>query len=229
MAVNSVVAVSGAAGLLGPAVVRAFRAAGAALAVGGRSTDKLVQLLDSVGVPPDERLESAVDLQDPRAAERWARDVKARFGKVDAVLHLVGGYKAGTSVSEIDPAEWQELQAILVGTTLHVVRAFAGMLRESRGRFISVTSAKVQAPTSKSAVYAMAKAASDALVLALADELRGSGATANLIVVDSIESPGKPYGKSTPAREIAETMLFLCSPSAATINGARIPLLGRGL
>lgn len=38
----------------------------------------------------------------------------------------------------------------------------------------------------------------------------------------------KPYGKSTPAREIAAAMLFLCSEEAATINGVRLPLMGRG-
>jgi acetoacetyl-CoA reductase len=103
------------------------------------------------------------------------------------------------------------------------------------GRFIGVTSPKVQAPTAKSTLYSAAKAASDALVLSLADELRGSGATANLVVVDSIEEPEKagaeprkPYGKSTPAAEIASAMLFLCSPQAATINGVRLPLTGRG-
>jgi NAD(P)-dependent dehydrogenase (short-subunit alcohol dehydrogenase family) len=81
----------------------------------------------------------------------------------------------------------------------------------------------------------MGKAASDALVLALADELRGTGATANLIEVDSIDSPEtrdaqqkKAYGKSTPAEEIAAAMVFLCTDEAATINGARLPLTGRG-
>ena len=229
MAVRNVVAVSGAAGLLGPTVTRAFHDAGDALAVSGRSREKLGQLMDSVGAGPNERLESAVDLRDPRAAQAWADEIVSTFGKVDALLHLVGGYRGGTPVTAIDAADWNELQSSLVGTTINVIRAFAGRLKESRGRFISVTSVKAQAPTSRSAAYAMAKAASDALVLALADELRGSGATANLIVVDSIESPGKPYGKSTSAREIADTMLFLCSPAADTINGARIPLIGRGL
>jgi NADP-dependent 3-hydroxy acid dehydrogenase YdfG len=226
--VRNVVAISGAAGLLGPTVARAFCDAGAVLAVSGRSKEKLEQLLDSIGAPPGARLASAVDLTDPRAALAWAEEVQRTFGKVDVVLHLVGGYRGGTTLSELDPADWQELQAMVVGTALHVVRAFAGPLRASRGRFIGVTSPKAQAPTAKSAVYAMAKAASDALVLALADELRGTGATANLLVVDSIESPGKAYGKTTPAAEIAAAMQFLCSPAAATINGARIPLTGRG-
>jgi NAD(P)-dependent dehydrogenase (short-subunit alcohol dehydrogenase family) len=231
---RKVVAISGAAGGLGPTVARAFFDAGATLAVAGRSEEKLVQLLDSLRVPPDRRLASGVDLGDAAAARSWAGAVTEKFGRVDVVLHLVGGYKGGTSLAELSLADWNELSGMLVDTTLCVVRAFAGALKAGGGRFIAVTSPKVRAPTAKSAVYSMAKAATDALVLALADDLRGTGSTANLIVVDSIDfpeargkEPKKPYGKSTPAEEIAAAMIFLCSDQAATINGAHVPLIGR--
>ena len=65
-----------------------------------------------------------------------------------------------------------------------------------------MTSLKAQAPTAKSALYAMGKAASDASVLALADELRGSGATANLVVVDSIDTPESAAEGAKAVREI---------------------------
>ena len=228
MASNKVVAVTGAAGGLGPTVVHAFHEAGASLAVAGRSREKLVELLDSLHVPAEDRLATGVDLAEPQATEAWAAQVKKKFGRVDAVLHLVGGYTAGSSLSELRLEDWDEIQRMLIRTTLCVVRAFAGPLREAGGRLVAVTSPKAQTPTAKSALYSMAKAGSDALVLALADELRGSGATANLIVVDSIGAPQpNKYGKSTPAEEIAAAMLFLCSDAAATINGARISLTGR--
>jgi len=229
-----VMAISGAAGGLGPTVARAFFNAGASLALAGRSEEKLVLLLDTLGVPPMRRLASGVDLADAAAARAWAAAVQERFGRVDVVLHLVGGYRGGVSLAELSLSDWNELQGMLIGTTLSVVRAFAGILKRGGGRFIAVTSPKAQAPTAKSALYSMAKAASDALVLALADELRGTGSTANLVVVDSIDfpeargtEPRKPYGKSTPAEEIAAAMLFLCSDKAATINGARVPLTGK--
>ena len=225
---GKIVAISGAAGGLGPTVARAFFKAGDSLAVAGRSVAKLDQLLDSLGAPPDRRLASAVDLGDPGAAQAWVQSVLAKFGRIDVVLHLVGGYKGGTSVADISLSDWRDLQEALVGTTINVVRAFAGTLKKSGGRFIGVTSPKAHAPTAKSALYSMAKAASDALVLSLADELKGTGSTANLIVVDSIGSdPQKPYGKSTPPEEIAAAMLFLCSDNAATINGIRLPLMGK--
>jgi len=233
---DRIVAISGAAGGLGPTVARAFFEDGASLAVAGRSQEGLTRLLDSLKVPAERRLATAVDLTDQAAARGWAQEIIGKFGRVDVVLHLVGGYKGGISIADIDDAEWNSLHDMIVRTTLNVARAFVGPLKSGGwGRFIGVTSPKAQAPTAKSALYAMGKAASDALVLALADELRGTGATANLIVVDAIDTPEsrgnepkKPYGKSTPAEEIAAAMLFLCSDQAATINGVRLPLIGRG-
>ncbi len=231
-----IVAISGAAGGLGPTVARAFLDADATLAVAGRNASRLAQMLEDIGAPPARRLATAADLADPEAARAWAAAVAERFGRVDVVLHLVGGYAGGGALSDLQMADWQKLESMLVLTTFSVVRAFAGPLKAGgAGRFVAVSSLKAQAPTAKSALYAAAKAASDALVLALADELRGSGATANLVVVDSIEPPEsagaaarKPYGKATPAAEIAKAMMYLCSPEAATINGIRLPLTGRG-
>jgi NAD(P)-dependent dehydrogenase (short-subunit alcohol dehydrogenase family) len=231
MQVDRVAAISGAAGSLGPAVVEAFFRAGARLAVAGRDAERLSRLLDSLGVPEEKRLVTAVDLSDPAGAAAWAAAVTGRFGRVDVVLHLVGGYRGGTAIADIPPEDWQFLKTAAMDTTLNVVRAFSRPLREcGRGRFISVTSPKAQAPAAKGAIYAMAKAASDAAVLALADELRGSGATANLISVNAIgpADQGRDYGKSTPPAEIAAAMLYLCSDEAGRINGVRLSLAGRG-
>ncbi len=234
MSAERVVAVSGAGGSLGPSVVRAFAATGASLALAGRDPAKLSALV--AALPAGRRLVTAVDLLDPAAAEAWAAEIGRRLGGVDVVVHLVGGYRGGASISGIQTADWTAMHDSLIVTTLNVARAFAGPLKASgRGRFISVTSTKVRAPTARSAVYSMAKSASDTLVRALADELRGTGSTANLIEVDSIDAPEsrapgekKAYGKTTTAEEIAAAMLYLCSEEAALINGARIPLTGRG-
>ena len=207
---------------------------GATLAVAGRNEEKLTALLDSLKAPLEKRLATSVDLTDEAAARGWADLVGRTFGRVDIVVHLVGGYKGGTTISEIQAADWDSLHAMLVRTTLNVVRAFARPLSANGwGRFLAVTSPRAQSPTAKNALYAMAKSASDALVLALADELKGTGATANLVMVDSIAmegggAPNKGYGRTTPAEEIAAAMLFLCSDEAATIDGVRLPMIGRG-
>jgi NAD(P)-dependent dehydrogenase (short-subunit alcohol dehydrogenase family) len=232
---DKVVAIAGAAGGLGPTVARAFAEAGAKLAVAGRNEAELVKLLDALGLPDNRRLASAVDLTDDAATKAWADQIVARFGRVDVALHLVGGYKGGASITDTPLADWDFIHNLLIKTTLNVARAFASPLKSNGwGRFITVTSPRAQAPTAKTAIYAMGKAAADALVLALADEFKGSGATANAIAVSSIVTPerraaepGKDFGKSTAAEEIAAAMLYLCSDAAGVVNGARLPLTGR--
>ena len=233
---GKIVAISGATGGLGPTVVRAFLDAGSRLAVAGRSAETLKTLVDSLPGAAGRCMTTVVDLTEEAATRGWADQVVRKLGRVDVVAHLVGGYRGGSSIAEIQASDWDFLRANLVTTTLNVVRAFVGPLSSNGwGRFLAVTSPRAQAPTAKNALYAMAKSASDALVLAMANELAGSGATANLIMVDSIEVPGadaaaqkKAYGKSTSAAQIAAAMLFLCSDEAATINGVRLPLIGRG-
>ena len=233
---DKVVAIAGAAGGLGPTVARAFVDAGARLAVAGRNQADLIRLLDALKLPEDHRLASAVDLTDAAAAQAWADQIIGKFGRVDVVLHLIGGYKGGTSIANIPLADWDFIYNLLIKTTLNVARAFVNPLKANGwGRFITVTSLRAQVPSAKTAIYAMGKAAADALVLALADELKGSGATANAIVVNSIVTPeqraaepGKDYSKATSAEDIAAAMLYLCSDDAGVINGARLPLTGRG-
>jgi NADP-dependent 3-hydroxy acid dehydrogenase YdfG len=230
-----IVVITGAGGSLGPTVVRAFAGTGAVIALAGRDRARLEAVLDAAQVPADRRMASAVDLGDEAAAAEWASDVLRARGGVDTVIHLVGGYKGGTSIAQVRLADWQSLQLSLVTTTLNVARALAAPLKAcGRGRFLAVTSPKARMPTARSAVYAMAKAASDALVMALADELKGTGSTANLIEVDSIDAPdARAPGAAAPARatgaeQIAAAMLALCAPESAGINGARVPVVGQG-
>jgi NAD(P)-dependent dehydrogenase (short-subunit alcohol dehydrogenase family) len=89
------------------------------------------------------------------------------------------------------------------------------------GRFICVSSPTAGDPTAKQVQYSVAKAAEEALVLTLAKELRGTGVTANVIVVKQIGDE-----KGTSPQDIAAAMLFLCSDSGGAINGARLPLFG---
>lgn len=231
---NKVVAIAGATGGLGPTVVRAFADAGAHLAFADRNMDKQVELLRSLNSPSDRHFPSEVDLLDEARTRSWAEEVVARYSRVDAVLHLVGGYRGGQAIGEFPPADWDLLYNLLVQTTWHMMRAFVAPLKASKGRFITVSSPQAQKPSRTNAAYGAFKAAADALVLALADEFKGTGATANIIVVNAIltpqmhaEKPNENYAKHTSAEDIAAAMLYLCSEQAGTMNGQRIALYGK--
>jgi NAD(P)-dependent dehydrogenase (short-subunit alcohol dehydrogenase family) len=155
-----------------------------------------------------------------------------RFGRVDALAHLVGGWRGGQPLDQAPLADWAWLHDLLVRTVQHTSRAFAGPLKASgHGRFVLVSSAVAQKPTSSNAAYAAAKAAAEAWTLALADELAGTGATANVIVVNAIltpqmraENPDKEYPTFTAAEDIADAIAFVLSDAAAKMNGKRLAL-----
>jgi NAD(P)-dependent dehydrogenase (short-subunit alcohol dehydrogenase family) len=226
-----VVAVAGAGGNLGPSVVRTFAAGRARLALAGRHREPLEALASEAGTDADV---TAVDLLDPGSTRAWADGVLERMGSVDALLHLVGGWRGGTPIEDAPLEDWGALHDLLIRTLQHSTQAFAKPLMESgRGRFVVISAGQAQAPTHPNAAYAAAKAAAETWTLALADRFRGTGATANIVVVGSIvtpemraQDPEKDFSKATPAEAIAEALAFLCSDEAAQMNGKRLDLRG---
>jgi NAD(P)-dependent dehydrogenase (short-subunit alcohol dehydrogenase family) len=230
-----VVAVAGAGGGLGPVVVERLAEAGATVAGTDRNQGKLDEIAADLAVPADRWDGRAVDLLDEEATRDWCAALVGRFGRVDALLHLVGGWKGGQPLHEAPLADWDLLHDLLVRTVQHTSRAFHdALLASEHGRFVLVSAKQAQAPTSDNAAYAAAKAAAEAWTLALADGFAGTGATANIVVVEAIltpqmreENPDKDFPTFTPAEHLAEAIAFLCSDAAAKMNGQRFPLTMR--
>lgn len=227
---DRVIAVAGAAGNLGPTVVQRLASAESRVCACGRDQASLDALATDVGdIDTD-----AVDLLDPAATRAWADDLASRHGRVDGLVHLVGGWRGGAPIEEAPLEDWDFLSSLLVRTVQNATQAFASRLMASgHGRFVLVSSGQAQAPTHPNAAYAAAKAASETWTLALADRFRGTGATANLVVVGAIvtpamraESPDRDFSTFTPAEEIAEAVAYLCSDAAASMNGQRVTLRG---
>ncbi len=229
--VDRVIAVAGAGGNLGPTVVRRLASARATLELGSRDKAPLDALSADLEIEADN---ASVDLLDPGSARSWVDAIVARHGRVDGLVHLVGGWRGGKPIEEAPLEDWDILHGLLIRTVQHTTQAFAPQLVASgRGRFVLVSSSQAQAPTHTNAAYAAAKAGAEAWTLALADRFRGSGATANIVVVGAIvtpamreETPDKDFSTFTSAEEIAEAVAYLCSGEAASMNGQRITLRG---
>jgi NAD(P)-dependent dehydrogenase (short-subunit alcohol dehydrogenase family) len=207
-------------------------AGGATVAGAGRDPAGIDALGEELALPADRWDGRAVDLLDEAAARTWCSELLARFGRVDGLLHLVGGWRGGQPLHEAPQSDWELLHDLLVRTVQHTTRAFHdALLASGRGRFVLVSAKQAQAPTNANAAYAAAKAAAEAWTLALADGFGGRGATANIIVVDAIltaqmreENPDKEFPSFAPAEHIAEAIAFLCSDAGGSMNGQRLPL-----
>lgn len=233
---DRVIAVAGVSGGLGPLVAQRLAAEGAIVAGTDRDQAALDGLAADLGLPADRWDGRTADLLDEEATRAWCAGLVERFGRVDGLVHLVGGWRGGEPLHEAPLADWELLHDLLVRTVQHTSRAFHDQIAASeQGRFVLVSAKQAQAPTNANAAYAAAKAAAEAWTLALADGFEPGGATANIIVVDAIltprmreENPGEEYPTFTPAEDIAAAVAFLCSEEAKKMNGQRLPLtMGR--
>jgi NAD(P)-dependent dehydrogenase (short-subunit alcohol dehydrogenase family) len=212
----TVVAIAGAGGGLGPVVVKRLKDDGHTVAGIDRDADALARC----GGVDDAQ---AVDLLDPVAAQAWAASLVEKFGRVDALVHLVGGWRGGKLIDETPEEDWEFLRSLLIDTLRHASRAFLPALRESAGRFLLVSSSQAQRPDAKNAAYAAAKAAAETWTLALARDLAEHGGTANVLVVHAI---GDAQPSFTPAPDLAEAIAFALGEHGGKMNGQRFSLHG---
>jgi NAD(P)-dependent dehydrogenase (short-subunit alcohol dehydrogenase family) len=227
-----VYAIAGAGGGLGPLVVERLAQAGATVAGTDRSQETLDSIAADLGMPAERWDGRAVDLLDEAAAREWCAALVERFGQVDGLIHLVGGWRGGQPLHEAPLGDWDFLHDLLIRTVQHTTRAFHDQIAASeQGRFVLVSAKQAQSPSNGNAAYAAAKAAAEAWTLALADGFEPGGATANIVVVDAIltpgmhaESPGEEFPTFTPAEHVAAAIAFLCSEAAEKMNGQRFPL-----
>ncbi len=158
-----------------------------------------------------------VDLRDPDATSRVADGIVARHGRVDGVIHLVGGWSAGH-----DDAGWEQLLANNVATLRNTTRAFRdALLASGDGRFLMVSSTAVEAPSWSGANYVTTKAAAEMWMRSLARGWAKAGTAAATIF--AVGSLGDEEG-GTPVSVLADRVAELWSRSVADLNDARIIL-----
>jgi len=228
---GKVVAVAGAAGGLGPTVCRRLAEAGATVAATDVDGSKLDALATELGIS-DERWDGrAADLLTADGAAGWAEAITAKFGKVDGLVHLVGGWKGGEPLATASLDDYELLHDLLVRTLQHATRAFHDAIAHQGGRFVLISSTQAQKPDGTNASYGATKAAAEAWTLALADSLSESGATANIVVVNAIltpamreQNPDKPFKTFTSVEDIADAVAYLLGDAAAKMNGGRLEL-----
>ncbi|HMD81169.1 MAG TPA: SDR family oxidoreductase, partial [Anaerolineales bacterium] len=165
------------------------------------------------------------DLRNGDAVRSAAEAVSAKFGRVDALIHLVGGWVGGKTLPEASAEDLESMLDQHVWTTFHLFQSFAPKLASNGwGRVMIVSASTVPKPPEKRGIYSAAKAAQENLVLTLAAEFKAFGVTANILQVKAIDADASRKGTGTTPDEIVAAMLYLFSDEAAKLKGARIPL-----
>jgi NAD(P)-dependent dehydrogenase (short-subunit alcohol dehydrogenase family) len=231
---GKVILITGATGALGSIVTHEFAKTQASLALTSRSREKLEHLAAETGLSTERVLTVAADVTQAEDVENLAATAAGRFGRIDVLLNIAGGWSGGKPVGETAVEDWDRMLALNLRSAFLLSRAvLPGMLEAGWGRIVHVASKTAVEPRAKQAAYAVSKMGLITLTEVIAAEVKGSGVTANVILPSIIDTRDnrKFMPKADPAKwvkseDIAATMRFLCSNDAAAINGARVPIYG---
>ena len=231
---DRVVVIAGAGGGLGRVCTRVFGEAGARLALLGRDADKLDAMAQEEGLDEGRYLSLVVDVSQQSANEAAASQIVERFGSLAVLVNLIGGWAGGKTLFETADSDFESMLQQHVSNTVSMAKAYVpAMVDSGWGRVLAISSPSAGRPPGKNAAYAAAKAGQEALMLSLAQELKGTGVTANMLQVNTIDvegqrikNPSEKNASWSSPEEISATLLHLCSDEAGMINGARIPVFG---
>ncbi len=222
---GKVIIVTGANGGLGVTVSQACLEAGASVAAVARSLTRWE--------PASERiLPLALDLSQADACRQAVKATVARFGRLDGLLHLVGGFVGGSTVEETSDEDFERMLTINLRTSFNMFRAAVGAMRSAGGgRIVAVGSGAGLNPPAGMAAYAASKAALHALVVSLAAEVKSAGITANVVAPSVIDTeanrramPKADFSRWVTPAAIASLMLSLLADDAAGRTGEIIPI-----
>ncbi|HET9762253.1 MAG TPA: SDR family NAD(P)-dependent oxidoreductase [Casimicrobiaceae bacterium] len=228
---GSTVVVTGAAGNLGRAVARAFEERGANIVLVGHRREALVAAFkEEAGA----RLFAVADLLDGKQVDAAIRAALGRFGRIDVLCNIAGGFRAGPPVHESSDGEWDFLFAVNVRTMLNAVRAAVpAMIARGRGSIVNVGAHAALKGVAGMGPYCAAKSAVLRVTEAMAAELRGHRITVNCVLPTILDTPenraampdADPSAWVAPD-DCAKVFVFLASEYGRPINGAAVPVSG---
>lgn len=228
---DRVVLVTGAAGNLGRAVAKTFADRGARLVLLDLKRENLEK---SFGAEDERRLFAPVNLLNSAEVDAAIERAAARFGRIDALANLAGGFRMGAPVHGTSEADWNFLFDVNVRTLLNMAHAVVPRLLEAGGgKIVNVGAFAAQKGVAQMAAYVAAKSTVIRLTESMAAELREKNINVNCVLPTTIDTPENRASmpKADPARwvaplDLANVIAYLCSDAARAIHGAAIPVTG---
>ena len=222
--------VTGANGGLGTSVTRALLDAGASVV----GLSKSIQQSDF-----DHRSFTAIpaDISTAEAAKQAVDGIIQRFGRLDILAHLVGGFAGGKTVAETDTATFQQMFDLNLGSAFYILRAVIPHMRRAQGgRIIAIGSRAAEDSGPGVGAYSASKAALVSLIRTVAIENKDAGITANVLLPGTMDTPAnrkamanEDFSKWVQPAAVASLIVWLAGEGGKDVTGAAIPVYGRGL
>lgn len=229
MTERQVAMISGATGGLGRVLARELAEDGYDLALVSSDQGRLDSLRTHLGIAGERVHAVAANLRDADAATSAIEAIYERFGRIDALAHLVGGWVGGINIGRSTDEPYASMIDQHFWTTLNVARELVPrMMAAGSGRIVVVSSPMAAAPDAGMSAYGVGKAAQETLLAALSKEVAGTDITVNVVRVRAIDTEAGPGGSekddATSPAEISAAIRYLFSERARVVTGQRLGL-----
>ena len=231
---GKVVLITGGTGSLGREVCLAFLKSNAIAAI-THVTDKEIPKLESaLGDLMKKVILLKADIGDEQQVKNLVSDVVKKYGRIDILINVVGGYIGGKKVTEMTEKEWDLMMNLNLKTAFliskHVVEQ---MVRQGSGKVVHVAARLGLKGIGGNSAYGASKSGLIRLVESLSDEVKDKNINVNCIMPSIIDTdanrkdmPNADFSKWVKPSEIVQVMLFLASEDSRQIHGAAIPVYG---
>ncbi|MFT3957017.1 MAG: SDR family oxidoreductase [Piscinibacter sp.] len=221
-----VVLITGAAGALGRAVAQRFAADGARLALLDRDAAVLKQLFPQAGFA------DAVDITDEAAVAATVQRAVAALGRVDALVHVAGGFEMGEGVAAMTRASWDRMLSLNAWSFVALATPVVAQMKlQGSGRIVAVSAAAAGGGQALKGAYIASKSALQRLVETLAAELAGSGIAVNSVAPTTLDTPANRAAMPDADRSgwvslasAADAIAFLATEAGAAVHGQHLKL-----
>jgi NAD(P)-dependent dehydrogenase (short-subunit alcohol dehydrogenase family) len=225
------VMITGAAGHLGRALAAAFEGEGAKLVLVDLQREALQR---AYGDESAARLHAPADLLDTAQVQSVVDAALARFGRIDVLCNIAGGFRMGEAVHETPDATWDFLLDLNARSVLHTARAVVpAMLAQHSGRIVNVAAYAARQGLARMGAYCASKDVVIRLTESMAAELREQGINVNCVLPTIIDTPDnrRAMPAADPSRwvapnDLAAVIRFLASDAARALHGAALPVTG---
>ena len=225
---DRVILVTGAKGGLGSFVTQSFLDSGATVIGSSRS-------IQASNFPHPNFTAMPADFTDPAAVRALADQVVAKFGKIDVLVHVMGGFAGGSSIAETSDDTWESMRDLNLTAAFYATRAVVPHMRKAQGgRIVAVGSLAATEAHAGLGAYVIFKSALVTLIQTVALENAGANITANVVLPGTMDTPANrasmpkaDFSKWVPPQDVAKVIVWLTGDQSASVNGAVIPVPGR--
>jgi NAD(P)-dependent dehydrogenase (short-subunit alcohol dehydrogenase family) len=184
---------------------------------------------------PDGVLAVRAELSDPDAAAAAVAAAVDRFGGVDALAHVAGGFAAAGPIDEQPLDVWRSQMTINLDTAYFMTRAVLPPMKVAgRGSIVYIGTSAMLSPFAGASGYIVSKVALGGLMRCVDVEVRTQGIRCNTVVVRIVdtprnraENPDADFSRWTTGEDLAQVVEWLCTDASAPLSGGLIPAYGR--